>query len=241
MKRIAAAAALLLLAGCASTSVTSRQAYQGDQLPRPGQIVVYDFAATLADLPPGLPSEAAAMGAAPAATASPPTPEELAPVRQLGAQVAKELVKHLRAMGLPAVEGDAATTPPASLRPDDVALAGYFATVDQGSAEKRLLIGFGSGAPELNTVVEGYRMTPQGTLRRLGGGTVDAGGNKVPGMLVPLAVVAANGTPIGLVVNGAIKARGEMSGSATIEGAAKRTADKIAEEMRPTIERQGWT
>ena len=32
-----------------------------------------------------------------------------------------------------------------------------------------------------------------------------------------------------------------MSGSATIEGAAKRTADKIAEEMRPTIEHQGWT
>src|SRR3954454_18844169 len=125
MKRIAAAAALLLLAGCASTSVTSRQAYQGDQLPRPGQIVVYGFAATPADLPPDLPSEAATMGAAPAATANPPTPEEVATVRQLGSQVAKELVKNLRAMGLPAVVGDAATTPPTSLRPGDVALAGY--------------------------------------------------------------------------------------------------------------------
>jgi hypothetical protein len=59
-------------------------------------------------------------------------------------------------------------------------------------------------------------------------------------MLVPLAVVAANGTPIGLVVNGTIKAHGESSGSATIEGAAKRTAAKIAEEIKPTIERQGW-
>jgi hypothetical protein len=59
-------------------------------------------------------------------------------------------------------------------------------------------------------------------------------------MLVPLAVIAADGTPIGLLVNGAIKVHGETSGSATIEGAAKRTADKIAEEMRPTIERQGW-
>ena len=58
---------------------------------------------------------------------------------------------------------------------------------------------------------------------------------------IPLAVVAANGNPIGLIVNGAIKVHGEESGSATIEGAAKRTADKIAEQMRPTIERQGWT
>jgi hypothetical protein len=38
-----------------------------------------------------------------------------------------------------------------------------------------------------------------------------------------------------------MKARGEVTGSATIEGAAKRTADKIMEQMRPTIERQGWT
>jgi hypothetical protein len=38
-----------------------------------------------------------------------------------------------------------------------------------------------------------------------------------------------------------MKARGEVTGSATIEAAAERTADKIMEQMRPTIERQGWT
>ena len=142
-------------------------------------------------------------------------------------------------MGLPAVASDAAAMPPSSLRADDVALAGYFATVDPGSAAKCLAIGFGSGAAELNTVVEGYQMTLQGTLRRLGGGVIDASGNKVPCMLVPLAVVAADGTPIGLVVNGTIKACGESSGSATIKGAAKRTAAEIAAEIKPTIERQG--
>src|SRR4051794_41435000 len=94
--RVAAAAGLLLLAGCASTEVTSRQAYQGDRLPRPGQIVVYDFAATPADLP----SEAAALGDNSAAITNPPTPEELATVRKLGSLVAKELVKALQAMDL---------------------------------------------------------------------------------------------------------------------------------------------
>ena len=102
------------------------------------------------------------------------------------------------------------------------------------------MVGFGSGAAELKTVIEGFQMTPQG-LRRLGVGSLAAGGTKVPGMLVPIAVVAANGNPIGLIVNGAIKAHGEASGSATIAGAAKRTADEIAKQMQSTIERQGWT
>jgi hypothetical protein len=35
---------------------------------------------------------------------------------------------------------------------------------------------------------------------------------------MPLAVVAATGNPIGLIVGGAMKARGEVTGSATIDG-----------------------
>ena len=38
--------ALLVLAGCASTKVTERQAYTGEKLARPDRIIVYDFAAT---------------------------------------------------------------------------------------------------------------------------------------------------------------------------------------------------
>ena len=42
---------LALLAGCASTEVTNHQPYQGPKLPRPAQIIVYDFAATPEDIP----------------------------------------------------------------------------------------------------------------------------------------------------------------------------------------------
>jgi hypothetical protein len=223
--------ALLLLAACASTEVTSRQAYQGEKLARPGRIIVHDFAATPADMPAGIP-----LAAEPAVPSAPPTPAEVATVQKLGALVAKELVADLQGMGLPAVQAVGQPPPQA----DDIVLVGYFTSVDQGSEAKRLLVGFGSGAPELKTAIEGFQMTPQG-LRRLGGGEIAAGGGMVPGMLVPLAVVAASGNPIGLIVNGAIKAHGEISGSATIEGTAKRTADEIATQMRPTIERQGWT
>jgi hypothetical protein len=37
-----------------------------------------------------------------------------------------------------------------------------------------------------------------------------------------------------------MKVRGERTGSNTIEGAAKRTADEIAAQLRVAAEKQGW-
>jgi hypothetical protein len=231
VSRRGALSGLLLLAGCASTKVTSVQPYQGERLARPGRIIVHDFTANQADLPAG--SSLAGHVASPDAA---PTASEVELGRKLGAEVAEALVVDLREMGLPAVRAAGQPAPAV----DDIVLRGYFLSVDPGDARKRMVVGFGAGAAELKTAVEGYQMTPQG-LRRLAGGQVAAGSGEVPGVLVPLAVVAGTGNPIGLIVGGAVKARGEMTGSATIEGAAKRTADQIMQQMRPTIERQGWT
>ena len=80
------------------------------------------------------------------------------------------------------------------------------------------------------------------SLRHLAGGTTDSGGGKTPGMAAPLAVRAATATanPLGLIVVGGVKLHGEMTGSNTIEGAAKRTADVIAARVKAGAERQGW-
>jgi hypothetical protein len=118
-------------------------------------------------------------------------------------------------------------------------IKGSFVSVEEGSAGKRVLLGFGSGASDLRTVVEGYQMTAQG-LRKLGGGELNAGGNKTPGMLAPLAVAAATANPIGLIVVGGMKAYGEASGSSTIEGRAKATADEIAAQLKMAAQKQGW-
>jgi Domain of unknown function (DUF4410) len=221
--------AFVVLAACASTEITARQRYEGAKLTRPDRIIVYDFTADPADVPPE--SEFAKQMAA----ARTPPPQQVALGRKLGAQVAKELVTDLRAMGLPAV---VATGQPAP-RVDDIVLRGYFVSVDQGSATQRVLVGFGAGAAELKTAVEAYQMTAQG-LRPLARGEIKSGGGELPGMVVPLAVVAATANPIGLVVGGTIKGAGEVSGSDTIEGAAKRTADEIAAQLKTAAEEQGW-
>src|SRR5688572_16354208 len=233
MKPLSRAAAWLfafvVVAGCASTEITERQRYEGAPLARPDRIIVHDFTANPAEVPPES-TFAAEMAGAPV-----PTSEQLEVGRELGAQVASELVTELRALGLPAVR--AAGQPP--LRPDDIVLRGYFVSVDEGKAGRRLLVGFGSGAAELSTAVEGYQMTAQG-LRPLGRGEVRSEGGKLPGMVLPVAVLAATASPIGLIIGGAAKATGEVSGSATIEGAAERTADEIAAQLQTAAAEQGW-
>jgi hypothetical protein len=221
---------LLVVAGCASTKVTERQAYTGEKLARPDRIIVYDFAAT----PNEVPAESTLAAASPAAT-TPQTAKDIEEGRKLGTEVARQLVMDLQNMGLPAVQ--AVGQPPP--RVGDIVIKGSFVTVQEGSAGKRVLLGFGSGASDLKTVVEGYEMTAQG-LRKLGGGEVNSGGNKMPGMVAPLAVAAATSNPLGLIVVGGMKAYGEMSGSSTIEGRAKSTADEIAAQLKVAAQKQGW-
>jgi hypothetical protein len=223
--------ALGIVAGCASTKVTEQESrVASETLARPETIHVYPFAATPADIPSW--SEAASRYAAPSA---PQTEEEVATGRKLGALVATELVAEITEMGLAASEASSGTSP----KINDLMIVGYFEAVEEGSAAKRVLLGFGSGAAELKTVVEGYQMTGQGP-RLLGSGALQSGGNKTPGAVAPLVVLAATANPIGLVVSGTAKVAGQATGRDTIEGAAKRTAEEIADQLHEKFKERGW-
>ncbi len=222
-------AALLVVAGCASTKVTQHEAYAARQkLPRPNRILIHAFGATAAYVP----ADSALSGQY---AAAPQTPAEVATGRDLGALIAKNLVADIKAMGLTAEPAATAAAPQIG----DLVIKGYFLSIDEGSAAKRIAIGFGSGGAKLETVVEGYQMTSQG-LRKLGSGAAEAGAGKAPGAVVPAAVALASGNPIGLVVSSAVKVQGELSGRTTIEGRAKSTAAEIAEALKMKFQQQGW-
>jgi len=104
---------------------------------------------------------------------------------------------------------------------------------------KRMVIGFGAGTAEMDTVVEGYVMTPQG-LRKLGSGTLTSSGNKSPGLIVPAAVAIAAANPIGLIVVGGAKIYGAASGRTGLEGRAKSTADEIVAQLKIRFQERGW-
>jgi len=222
--------AMALFTGCASTKVSSRQQLVYGSLPRPNHIWVYDFAATPDDVPRS--SDFADPNYRPPL---PQTSEEIAAGRQAGAQVASALVEEIRAMGLPAEPASQQTKP----QLNDIVLRGYFVSIDEGSAAKRVAIGFGSGSSKLTTAVEGYQMTAQG-LRKLGSGTVDSGGSKTPGAGLGVVGLIATGNPVGLIVSGGMKVYGEASGSSKVEGRAKATAKEIADVLKQRFQQEGW-
>ena len=209
----------LVLGGCATTDTEFRP--ESTRLRKPDRILVYPFAASASDLTP---EERAEFVGDPM---TPPSREQRAAGRELGAKVAVRLVEQINNMGMRAVVAGS-TTP---VQVGDIVVRGHFQSIDEGSATKRFAIGFGSGKAELRTVVTAYVMTNSG-LRRVGGGTVDSSGGKGPGLFVPIIVTAATANPIGLVVGAAAKVEGQVSGRTTIDGAAKRTADAIADRMK---------
>jgi hypothetical protein len=236
MRRHRSAFLVLSLAvlACTSTTITQRQSNlrPGEKLLRPDHIIVHDFSAT----PEDVPADSSISGDV-TAQLIPPSEKELEAGRQLGESVAKHLVEEIDEMGLPAVRAADQPTPDAG----DIVLHGYFVTIEEGSAVKRVSIGFGAGGAGLTTMVEAFQMTHGGRLRRLGSGEVtDGGAGKTPGLFIPIAVTLATANPIGLAVGGAVKAAGELSGRDTIEGAGRRTAELIAEELKVKFQEQGW-
>ena len=67
-----------------------------------------------------------------------------------------------------------------------------------------------------------------------------ASGSKTPGAAVGLAALVATHNPLGLIVSTGMKAYGEVSGSAKIEGRAKQTAKEIADHLKIRFEQEGW-
>lgn len=222
--------ALVVAGGCASTTSTSHPLAVGEKLPRPGHIWVYDFAATPAEIPAD-----SALAGQHADHPSPQTPEQIEVGHQVGAELAMDLVQEIRNMGMPGARASSDTKPEIN----DLVIRGYLLSFDEGSATKRVAIGFGSGGSELSVAAEGFQVTARG-LRKLGSGTSQSGGSKTPGGAVGVAALVATGSPVGLIVGGGMKAYGEYSGSAKIEGRAKATAKEIADKLRPRFQQQGW-
>jgi Domain of unknown function (DUF4410) len=219
---------MVLLAGCASTKETNVQQTSYGSLPRPNQIWVYDFAASPADVPP----ESALAGSG---YAAPETPDQLAQGRQLGAQIAGEVVQQINAIGMPAAIASAGTRP----QLNDLVIEGSILSVQTGNAAERVTIGFAAGDTELKVAVEGFHMTTSG-LHELGSADLAAKGAETPGAAFGLATMLATHNPAGFIVSTGMKAYGEESGSDTIAGRAKQIGQQIADQLKTKFQQQGW-
>jgi hypothetical protein len=221
---------LLMIGGCATTKVTEHEQDVTGKLPRPAHIWVYDFAATPGDLP-----IKDLLDKKYFASTAPQTAEHIAEGRKLGTEIETELVYELREMGMSADHAVAGTAP----QLNDLVIQGYILSYDEGDAKKRIGIGLGSGASHLKAAVEGLQMTDNG-LRAIGSESMNASGNKTPGMAVGLATMLATHNPAGLIVSTGMKVYDKETGKDTVDGRAKQTAKEIADQLKKKFQEHGW-
>ncbi len=217
---------LFTIAGCASSEITQRQDTPDvDQVAKPDRIIVYDVAATPADIP-----ASASITGYYDKRETPQTAEEIELGRKLGAKAAAHLTARIREMGLTAERAGDGPVPDIG----DAMIVGQFFSIDEGSRGKRVVIGFGAGSGELYVAVDGYLVTEIGH-RQLGHREVATSGSKMPGVALPVAFQ----NPVLLAANSAMKLRGEK-GAATLDAAAERVADLVADELQEVFTTNGW-
>jgi hypothetical protein len=125
-----------VLAGC--TSVQQQEAYSGS-LPRPEQIIVFDFAVTPDEVKIDSGLTAKAARGIERKSADEAKAED---ARKVAAALSKKLVKEISDMGLPVVHEDDPAIEGASV---NLLVRGSFVSIDEGDRGERVAIGMGLG------------------------------------------------------------------------------------------------
>jgi hypothetical protein len=206
----------LILGGCASSDVGDYKAVADQTRSRPSHIQVYDFAVIPADIPADAP-----IGARLSPGAS-PSPEQIAKDRQLGSNMAAQLVAALREMELPAEHAAAGAVPQFNV----IIIRGCFISVQETNAAKRFTIGLDFRSAELMTAVEGFQVTEQGVGRSLDLGVAGANTN--------------SGTATGVIFTTGTKVTDEASFRASADTWARQTVKEIADRLKVKFQEQGW-
>ena len=229
--RALACVGLALVAACATTpSPQFERSDTAHAIERPGRILVYDFAGTRGDLPPDSPITGYFEQDEAAQTA-----DDVEVGRQLGRQVAQQVVARLRQAGIDAYPVGAGPVP----KLGDVVLRGEFVSLRPGSRTTRVLIGFGAGRGELSALVEAFQITATGP-RSLATAQSSTQGGWLPGVLLPLGVASAAGSvATSAAVSGASNVMQER-GPESISAAGQRTASGIADAVIDIYRRHGW-
>ena len=145
---IIAGCAIGLLAGCASTNVTSESEYQGF-LPKPKQVLVYDFAVSPDEVDTGQRHRRRYRG-----------PRQQSAARRIRnapsdgrwPMLSPTTWSPVQALGLPASR--ASGPPPAG--GNTLEIKGQFISINEGDQTERVVIGLGLGRTDVKTLTQVY-------------------------------------------------------------------------------------
>lgn len=153
---------------------------------------------------------------------------------QIAAIVAEKLVEELQDLGLPARRWNG----PATAAVGVYTIEGQFVTLDEGNAAMRLIIGFGVGGTEIETLVQAYAAEPTGK-RLLAEATVSSESSNMPGLAATLPAGAAiSGVGVATAISTGVGVIREIN--TDVREGAEETAEASVELMEPRFEKLGW-
>ena len=217
--------AVVCLVGCATTHVQPMLEYEGtDQLQPPTLVLIHDFA-----IPPAHDAPDQASGSE--------INDEAEVGRSANTTLCNTLTEEMNKLGLPAQKA----SDPVPAGENTLSIEGEFLCLEEGSHIKRIMIGFGAGAAQVNTIVRIYLHSGNHKeLLQEFMATVETSDNAglAPTML-GINPMAGGGT-IPTVVSSVISVASETWGS-DIEALSNALAKEIVKSFVGFAIRQGWT
>ncbi len=227
------AAALVMLAACAQTAVQPQGPTVTTRLGRPARVLVYDLATSPGEIHP---DQGVLHQVANAATGMQASERDAALGDQAQNAFSTELVSRINAMGLRAERASVGT----GAAPGDVKIVGAFLDIDQGNQLRRLVIGLGAGASEIDAEIEVLQATAAKPVR-VAQFSTHADSGEMPGAALTMGAGAAatGGVSVGLAAAN-VAVSGAKAFRSQIEQMAGRSADKAADYLARVFAQQGW-
>lgn len=219
-----------VLTGC--TSIQQQEEYAGS-LPRPEQIIVFDFAVTPDEvkIDSGLTAKAAR-----GVEGKSVDEAKAEDARKVSAELSKKLVKEISDMGLPAVHEDDPAIEGASV---NLLVRGSFVSIDEGDRGERVAIGMGLGKSKVIVEVELVDWVGDGE-RVVDRFQVTGKSGYKPGMAETMGVGAAAGSlAASAVISTGVAGTSEAFG-ANVEADTRRVASSAGKLMKKFFVREGW-
>ena len=233
VRSVAVCGSILVIAGCARSTVKEKYESAATGASPPGIVLVYKFAVSLQDVTENQAIFHKAIDAVQGTTRG-QRAQEIA--EGVADRMADELVKRIDDLGLPARRAMADTPVPASA----LAITGRFIDIDEGNRVRRLVIGFGAGKSKVDTQVQVLARSGD-AYRTLMEFTVRADSGRMPGAAVTMgAGAAAQGAATAGMAAANVAAGGAKAVRSRAYALAGRSADRIAEHLSKYFAEQGW-
>lgn len=225
------AMAVAAMAGCARVS-TEHVQRTTDRLARPTVILVYDYQVSPSEvrLDSALSSQIKR-----AVKGTPKTEDQTKVEQEVSRVLTTTLIDELRKLGIPAEPARMAS----SVSRPALSIEGQIMSIDEGNKAKRLVIGLGSGASEVQTLTQVYEMTSGDGHRLVEDFYTTVKSSRKPGFGPMAGIGAAAGLAAAhIAAAGGVGAVTSLS--QTVEADTKHGAKQIAKELAKLFVQQGW-